>query len=330
LLLVLPSLGSSNWSLVHEDSCHLNKSLSEIRQLVPSQEVWKLIHLCDKKEMEPFSRHSPRNMRWSPAVQTTRPLWYSIMERMKEKKLVLLGDSVMYQTLVGLMVYLDSIGIPCTPIGESGYKCGSGMEIHRPAYVARLNDEFVPLILPIIISADIAIVNVGLHYKNWPCKHPSNSRICDDVRAFFKMLTQKISKRETNVSLAWMDSFRPHFPSPNGAYLSWKRIKRTSKKNTTRLQRCRPISKKNSYQYSLYGASHVVAKEFPHIPVIPISDITFDRYDMHLGILTHSDAERLDCVHLCLQPCYWEAIAFRIGIVVDQFLVSSSAKEVLN
>jgi hypothetical protein len=222
---------------------------------------------------------------------------------------------------VGLVVYLDSIGIPCTPIGESGYKCGSGMEIHRPAYVSELNNEFVPVILPIIMSADIAIVNVGLHYKDWS----ANGRIYDDVRAFFKMLTQKISQHETNVSLAWMDSFRPHFPSPNGAYISWKRLKRTSKKNTTRLERCRPISKKNTYKYSLYGASRVVAKEFPRIPVIPIYDMTFDRYDMHLGILTHSDPERLDCVHLCLQPCYWEAISFRIGIVVDKFLVSSSS-----
>jgi hypothetical protein len=52
-------------------------------------------------------------------------------------------------------------------------------------------------------------------------------------------------------------------------------------------------------------------KEYPHIPIVSICDMTFDRYDMmHTGVL--------DCVHLCMQPRYWEAIALlRLGTVID-------------
>jgi hypothetical protein len=307
-----------NWIL--DNSCQQKgKSLSELRHLVPNEKVWQITHSCDKEEMDQYSLQPPQNLRWSMNPRGAKLLWDSISNRMKDKKLVLIGDSVMFQTLVGLVVYLSSIGIDCTPLGDpvSGYKCGSGMEIHRPFFSAKLNDEFLPLILPGILSADIAIVNAGLHYGMMKCDGPDNSGVCDDVRAFFKMISQNITNQQTKVKLAWMDSYRPHFPAPNGAYISWKNA---SSGSMNKYLSCARIPEPMSYDFVLYQPSHLVAREFPNIPIIKTYDMTYDRYDMHLGILTHHDPEKLDCVHLCYQVCFWEAIAFRMGKVINQLL----------
>jgi hypothetical protein len=209
---------------IPDESCAKGKSLSELRHLVPNEQVWRITHSCDKEEMDQYSLSPPHNLRWQLQPQKVKALWHSISQQMKDKKIVLVGDSVMFQTLVGLVVYLDSIGISCVPVGKpvSGYKCDSGMEIHRPYFSAKLNNEFLPLILPGILSADIAIVNIGLHYGTMSCDGPKSSGLCDDVRAFFQMLSQNITNHQTNVRLAWMDSYRPHFPSANGEYISWK------------------------------------------------------------------------------------------------------------
>jgi hypothetical protein len=313
-------LVSSSGKWIPDESCDLNrKATAELRKMVANPQVWHIIHSCDKADLSPYSLQPPRPLRWSSnsSSQSTNTLWHSIVDRMKDKKLVLVGDSVMFQTLVGLVLYLESIGITCTPLGTSGYKCGSGMEIHRPFYSAKLNDEFMSLILPGILGADVAVVNAGLHYGLMTCQGPSNSGLCDDVRAFFALISGKVKSQETKVRLAWMDSYRPHFPSANGAYLSWKN---NQSQAPSRFALCGPISEPMSYDFVLYEASHVVAKEFPHIPVIQTYDMTYDRHDMHLGILTHHTPEKLDCVHLCFQVCYWEAIAARIGQAVETIL----------
>lgn len=309
---------SKSW--IVDESCQKSKSPSELHHLVPNERVWHITHSCDKEEMDQYSLNPPKALRWQMNHKKAKALWHSIATRMKGKKLVMIGDSVMFQTLVGLVIYLDSIGITCAPVGEpvSGYKCESGMEIHRPFFSAKLNAEFLPLILPGILSADIAIINIGLHYGMMSCDGPTNSGVCDDVRAFFKMISEKASNQETKVKLAWMDSFRPHFPSLNGEYISWKNS--SSDENPKKYPSCAPIPEPMSYDFILYKPSHLVAKEFPNVPIITTYDMTYDRYDMHLGILTHHDPKKLDCVHLCYQVCYWEAIAARIGKVVHQIL----------
>jgi hypothetical protein len=310
---------TSNATWVPDASCQKSKSLPELRHLVPNPEVWHITHTCDKNEMDQYSLSPPRNLRWQLNPKRIKALWSSISERMRDMKIVLVGDSVMFQTMVGLVVYLESIGINCLPVGDpvSGYKCDSGIEIHRPYFCAKLNDEYLPLVLPGILSADIAIINVGLHYGLMP-----DSGVCDDVRDFFNLLSLNITNNQTNVKLAWMDSFRPHFPSVNGEYISWK----NSSGSVNQYPSCGPIPGNASYDYVLFNPSHLVAKEFPNVPIITTYDMTFDRYDMQLGLLTYNDPERLDCVHLCYQVCYWEAIAFRMGRVINRLLLGSSSR----
>lgn len=267
--------------------------------------------------MDKYSLSAPRGLRWSHNQNKTKELWYSILHQMENQKIVFVGDSVMYQTLIGLLVYLESIGVNCTRMepSETKYLCNK-VELDRPFFIAKLDDQFLPLVLPNILSADIVIVNVGLHYGNMSCGIMS-SGLCEDVRAFFHMMNQQIQNKTTHVKLAWMDAHRPHFPSADGAYLSWKD---STSGNEKKYPTCGKIMTPLTYDYVIYNPSHTVEKEFPSIPIIKTYDMTYDRYDMHLGVLTHGDPVKLDCVHLCTQICYWEAISLRIGQVINRIL----------
>ena len=124
--------------------------------------------------------------------------------------------------------------------------------------------------------------------------------------------------QNSSVKVAWLDTFQPHFNAVNGSYVLWKEsIKNHS---TSSFFSCAPLTGKMSYDISTYDASRLVQHEFPNIPVIVTYDILYDRFDVHQGPLTHYDPYRLDCVHLCLQPCFWDAILFRMGKVVADLI----------
>lgn len=314
-LFFIQIISKSNWNYDH--LCQYGKSTNELRKFIPSPQYMKEIYSCLPSELIEFPRPPPLNLRWSLEPGKNSKLWISISQRMKGKKLLFVGDSTMFQAMVGVAIYLESIGIKCHSNKlATGFLCSTGMEMLRP-YAPKLNYNFTPAVIPMILNSDIAIVSVALHYTGMGCYNDKNSGLCDDTRQFFNVITSNITNNQTKVQIAWMDPFRPHFPARGGSYIEWKNSRFV---NTSKITTCGKAQGPISYQGIPFLGSHTVAKYFPHIPIIHTYDMTFERDDIHLGILTHNDPKKLDCVHSCYQICFWEAISYRIGEVIDKLL----------
>jgi hypothetical protein len=311
------SISCETGSWIRDDQCARTYSEELIDSLVIDRGL--TIHSCSKEEMNQHSLDQPKPLRWSHYHHDKAKLiWEKLYQQMAKKKLLMIGDSVMFEVSVALVLYLHDIGITCESSNRRGYwKCPNEMEIISPYKVAKLTDEYLPEFPLLVGEVDLILINSGVHYGTSSCYGDPPNPMCHDIEQFFHTLQANITRNQLHVKLAWMDTFRPHFASSDGSYFQWKSHQLQQKSELKPVNiKCDPISTPMSYQYSLYDGSHLMRKQFSTIPVVSTYDLVFERYDIHQGLLTHLDPERLDCVHLCIQPCYWAPILNRIGKVL--------------
>ena len=118
-----------------------------------------------------------------------------------------------------------------------------------------------------------------------------------------------------NVKLVWLDTFRPHFPAIGGHYENFSQKEK-------RDRQCGPLHEQDDdSSYILFKfIDQLLETEHKTLPHIRIRDIVRDRWDNHNGLLTWYSAEKLDCVHHCMQPCFWEPILYRVGHVIGSLI----------
>jgi hypothetical protein len=301
------SLGSASW--VQDDTCRRTYEDETLHRFAPDPSVQKVIHSCSTEEMRNISGSPPQSQRWSKMNSSeSKETWSLIYHRMAQRKLTLIGDSVMFQILIALLLYLENIGITCDYKYGGAYLCPNGFQISRPHFTPKFNDEFLPTIYSDVYEADISILNTGHHYGTIPCS--SKNLICSDLQHFFGQISANLTSAIVGKKVVWLDSLLSHFPAPQGSYQQY----RSSKPRKTK---CAPLKEPLSYSNLVaYEPSQLIHRKYPYIPVIKTCDLLYDRFDMHQGLLTHRDTKRLDCVHFCLQPCFWEAILMRVGKVL--------------
>jgi hypothetical protein len=307
-LLVLLCLVTGETKWVEDSSCRKSYSEEQLNRYVPEIAVRNVVHSCVGETIQNKSLSPPLSLKWSQMKPyKSRKAWHSIYEKMANKKLFLVGDSVMFQVLIGMMLYLESIGIICQHLSEGTFLCPNGLEISRPSFTAKLSDEFLPSVYQSIANSDIAIINTGLHYGIVTCVNLT-SLVCSDIRHVFDTLSLNYTNATVAKKVAWLDTLIPHFPASQGSYQEWKAF-------ASHQIECGPIQEPLSYTSLVaYESSQMIKHKYPYVPVIELYDIVYDRYDMHQGLLTHNgDVNRLDCVHFCMQPCFWAAISMRVG-----------------
>jgi len=164
-----------------------------------------------------------------------------------------------------------------------------------------------------LTRANYTIFNAGLHYS------PAGG--LDYAKELERAMSAIDRANKRGTKIAWLDSFRPHFPSLGGSYTAYLEGRRGN--NLSANSMCAPLdAKEDDVGYWNYQ-SLLAIKNFPHIYHIHTTDITHDRYDMHLGPLTWYNSSKLDCVHQCMQPCFWEAILWRIGETLMKMVLPS-------
>lgn len=334
-ILFFPSLLFSKW--IYDQKCHshLNYSLPIFHKLFPNSNVWNILHTCSNNEILNYSllippNYSPDLLKWNEYNSNEIKLLYlKLFSNLNNKKIYLFGDSLMYQVLVSIILFFYSIGIKCLPktIESISFQCSNGLEISRPLFISKLDENSRNLIYSIINQSDISIINVGHHYYGigtMSCYQNNNNNynnnkitpICSDIKIFFNYLQTNFS----NTKIAWLDPFIPHFPIYDGTYSSWKKAKKYHLNST-----CRPTEMKLTLNSPIYDGTNLIEKKYgSKYPVIRTYDLLWNRSDIHQGLITHRDPKRLDCVHLCLQFCFWEPILYRIGQTILSMMLSSS------
>lgn len=307
-------LNKINSIWINNNKCNRIYNEELLYLIAPELPIRHLIHSCSKHELKNYSQEI-YSLKWEEKNYiNNNNIWKIIYSNMANKTIVLVGDSVMFQVLIGLILFLNDIGINCKHLNDGFYECPNGLKINRPFFIAQFKNDTIQRAFDVIYPADIAIVNTGLHYGAMGCQQTD---VCKDIKYFFNTLIKNKTQHQTTVKVAWIDTFLPHFPAPNGSYALWKQ---EQNQQANPLPSCGKISQPMSYNIGAYESSHTVKKYFPNIPIIVTYDILYDRHDVHLGMLTHKDPNRLDCVHLCFQPCFWEAIFLRMGEVILKLL----------
>ena len=245
----------------------------------------KLLHSCSNLELEDYASLSqlPESLNgmksplalWYSDISPlhTKAIWEKIYSVMSNKTLTLIGDSTIYQIRIMIELYLHDIGYE---ILNDVYP--NGFSIIRDRFVPHLDNASLPYVLDKVSTSHVTIMNVGVHYGTNSCK--LGNEVCTDVR---KTLNQIYSQNPL-AKIVWMDTLRPHFAG-NGDYEVW--IKSPNKGLFTG---CAALEskkkKKDQYDWSLYEPSHIVAEEYKQAQVAKLYDLTYERYDMHQGVLT--------------------------------------------
>ena len=335
LSIAINSVYSSSWYLskrcaaVYDDSLlsdaefgyDYNRTqvhFSRCSSAVPDANCNKLLHTCSVSEMK---LHKYLGIEQIPAQSlefdginptNTKRVWDEIYVRMANKTLNLIGDSTLYQVRVMLQLYLRSLGY----ISVNGVY-PNGFSLFRPRFVEQIDSDTMKHVLDIVSKSDLVLMNIGVHYGTVSCTN--GNKVCHDA----EFLMQSIFSHFPDAKVSWMDVLRVHFPAPDGNYLKWKAKHKTASNFTY----CATLDgnpneayAKGKYDWTLYEPSKIIKEKFPCVSVAELYDLTHDRYDMHQGTLTWLDPTKLDCVHYCMQPCFNEAIAYRIGVSLLQLL----------
>lgn len=266
----------------------------------------KVIHSCSNSTLAQFNISSPRALEWSEVnEQELESLWRAIYTKSNHLHILLIGDSLLFQLMYVMYMYLYELGYSCTHDG-----CPNGMKITRK-WVGRLNREAkVNEIVDEVSIANISIVNLGHHYAG------DDTIYGEHVAELFTNLN------EINVPtahIAWIDTLRPHFPSFDGSYYFYANPQQTPSEysNGEKSNYCQAVHPQYlKDQPEILWVKHaktLVTTKFLNIKLISVNDIVQDRYDMHTGYLTWFDTSKLDCTHLCIQKCFWEPILLRVG-----------------
>jgi hypothetical protein len=263
----------------------------------------RIIHSCSKEERAVYHLAPPRPMEWSEVnPEYTIYLWKSIYHKLANKTFIFLGDSLMRQVLSSVILYLNSLGFECTPL-----RCANGLEFIRPDSNHLTNGVVDNIILPLLLSpnAGVMLLHVGIHYGGGRCP---GYAACDDADYAFS----RFNRTTTTAKIAWLTGFRAHFWSESGLYQDFIKLHHKDKNGPV----CAPLPPGSLFTGPLREPGEHIRKTFPWVPVIEIEDLIYDRWDMHLGPLTYhvfDGVNGMDCLHLCMQPCFWESVMWRIG-----------------
>lgn len=269
------------------------------------------LHTCSKDVMSQNNMSQPIALRWNQYThEQTEDIWREVYNLMENNTLILIGDSMMFSTMTAIVMYLEDIGnrfLSNVDGHHSVFRYENGFQIKRPFYynVTDIQEE------ELANQDAVMIVNAGLHYGTKSCL--DGNPVCRDVTRFFS----EVQEQSPGLRIAWLETFRPHFPNPDGSYINFKYRAHDQK------GMCGPLDKSLREKSVIDGLDEPTVQLLSNsqVPVIRVNDISFDRYDLHLGLLTHfGDKEKLDCVHTCMQPCYWEPVVHRIGAKVLQML----------
>lgn len=264
----------------------------------------KVLHSCSPEEAKNFGSQVPFSLQWDDITHDkVTKLWKHVYEKkLIQKRMMFLGDSLSYQTLSALKLMLHRMGIDC--YGES---CPNGLTMDRPMML----QVDLATALHQVNTSDVVIMNTGLHYGTIPCS--DGNKICEDLKKSLPFIVEYAERR--NTKLIWMDTFRPHFPSKGGDYESFK-------VSQFRPHICGALqTNEKDENWVLAKEANDLIQKYPSVIRFKTVDLTHDRYDMHLAMLTwYNDSSKLDCVHYCLQPCFWDAILFRLGDLLNSHL----------
>lgn len=268
----------------------------------------KVFHTCSPYEMEINNALTqPYSLEWTGLQEgAVEKLWKRLYDtKLANIKLFLLGDSMMGQTAAAVSLMLTRMGIHCPNM-----VCPNGFVVDRPMAVGRVEDQ--EGLNTVFLRSNITIFNVGLWYSTASCSEDGN-HYCKDLTTALGALAQ-LSKAN-DIKLIWMDTFRAHFMSNNGTYDSFSKMQ-------TKDPQCAPIDKSidDAKHFFYEFADQLLETEHNDLPRIRTRDIVRDRWDAHLGVLTWYSAGNPDCLHYCMQPCFWEPILYRIGTMIDSLV----------
>lgn len=256
----------------------------------------KVLHSCRPEEVNTNNMTGPFALAWYEIYyhQTNVvELWQKLYrEKLSNRTLVYVGDSFLMEMYAAMMLTLRRGGADC----PGGKRCSNGFTSYRP-YVPHISKSYNNYLL----ESDIAIVNFGLHYNDM--------EVYDrEMSVGIPQLAQFQRNHQKSKKIFWIDSSIPHFPAPDGtgSFVSYKRNASTSTP-----AKCRPITQLNDWRNNI--ADYYLTLSKHDLKTIKIRDIVLHRYDTHNGLLTHYTSDLLDCVHHCMQPCFWEPILLRVG-----------------
>lgn len=266
------------------------------------------IHACSARELAPFGVSPPKPLIWAPLQgkdNILKSLWLRIYDLMAGLSLTFIGDSLQRQLEIAIIVYFfETLHITCELDQVANtVVCPNGLRITRPFQPY----PHIDALTNAISRNNISIVNYGLHYIDY-----QNDRkpYLDHVEDALAVMDNMVFVNKTKI--AWIDTFSPHFSSVTGDV------------HEDHEGYCGPLNENRKNASSSFSISpKLFHTKYKHIYHIHTQDMTFDRYDMHLGYLTHFEPEhyhKLDCVHVCMQPCYWDAILLRVGEVLQKML----------
>eukprot|EP01040_Poterioochromonas_malhamensis_P009222 gene9222-10010_t len=257
----------------------------------------RVIHSCDSNEMAKFNLTRPRPLEWHEIMRdqvNVTAVWKDLYDNeLKNKSLTFIGDSLMMEVYAAMMLTLVRGGANC-----HGKRCENGFTSYRP-YKSQISEDYEK----VLVESDIVVINFGLHYND--------PRLYDkEMKEGIPHLVDLIERH--NKTVLWIDSFIPHFPVPDGSYVRYKQLNQSH-------AICTINTEINDWRNAI--ADKHIQPFSNKIKRVLIRDIAASRHDTHNGILTHFSASNLDCLHHCMQPCFWEAILFRLANALKKALI---------
>lgn len=257
-------------------------------------ECEKVLHSCSAELLRQYGLPSPAPLAFRGLdSERLSDRWRFLYHRLANRSIALWGDSLAYTLWSAILLRLKRLGYTC-PAG----RCPNGLSFTR-VFGARLpNASTLPSVLR---TYDASVFNLGLHYVM-----PIEAAVYEaDLMGALRVLQSE------GLRVAWLDTFRPHFPSPSGSYYEYVQYLHAGK--VLARAGCAALGGDVRGKGYWNDVAERVLRSFPSMPKIRTSDITEPRYDIHTGPLTHFNMTKLDCVHICMQPCFWEPILSRFA-----------------
>lgn len=256
----------------------------------------------------PYNGTRPRPLRFTGAPPLDVPaLW----QRLRGRRVVLVGDSLMRQTLSALLCALTAFQTPLMagppprsargPQYDFEAAYGDGTLLRRLS----MNRYTAKVLRSVLAKADVAVVNVGAWYN--PPDRPQYER---DARDMGRALAAHHRRRDRAVVL--LDTVPQHFPTASGSGAFSDRVDGAA---------CVPVSPR---LFRTLGADwHTQAlrsvASLHGLPFVEVLDVFLPRWDAHLERRPKtptSGSGRLDCTHYCQQDSLWHPILARIAAAI--------------
>eukprot|EP00667_Euglena_gracilis_P016114 EG_transcript_16813 len=252
----------------------------------------------------PYNGTAPRALRFGgePALDPAR-----LAAVLHGKHVLLLGDSVMRQTMSALLCALDSVQTPLLAGRPKASKGGVQYDFQATygdgTVLSRVSmTRFQPGLLHAALArADTAVVNIGAWYNR-----PQRRGYERDVWALAGALTF-FHRRPGRLALL-LDTVPQHFPTERGSGTFSDRQEGV---------RCVPV---DPATYAALGAdwhSQAMRQAAAQrgLPFVEVADLFLPRWDAHLERRPKtptSGSGALDCTHYCHRDSLWHPLLARL------------------